>query len=54
VYAFTVFTLGVVIFFTEAVKREARAVLQGAPEIVRSSGSWPGGTTSSRQSTSTR
>jgi ABC-type lipoprotein release transport system permease subunit len=34
VYAFTVFTLASVIFFTEAVKREARAVLQGAPEIV--------------------
>jgi len=34
VYAFIVFTLASVIFFTEAVKREARAVLQGAPEIV--------------------
>jgi ABC-type lipoprotein release transport system permease subunit len=34
VYAFIVFTLASVIFFTEAVKHEARAVLQGAPEIV--------------------
>jgi ABC-type lipoprotein release transport system permease subunit len=34
VYAFIVFTLASVVFFTEAVKREARAVLEGAPEIV--------------------
>jgi ABC-type lipoprotein release transport system permease subunit len=34
VYAFVVFTLASVLFFTEAVKHEARAVLQGAPEIV--------------------
>jgi ABC-type lipoprotein release transport system permease subunit len=34
VYAFVVFILASVIFFTEAVKREARAVLQGAPEVV--------------------
>lgn len=34
VYAFIVFTLASVIFFTEAIKREARAVLKGAPEIV--------------------
>ncbi len=34
VYAFIVFMLASVIFFTEAIKREARAVLQGAPEIV--------------------
>jgi ABC-type lipoprotein release transport system permease subunit len=34
VYAFVVFTLASVVFFTEAVKSEARAVLRGAPEIV--------------------
>jgi ABC-type lipoprotein release transport system permease subunit len=34
VYTFTVFVLASVIFFTEAVKREARAVFQGAPEVV--------------------
>lgn len=34
VYTFTVFILASVIFFTEAVKREARAVFQGAPEVV--------------------
>jgi ABC-type lipoprotein release transport system permease subunit len=34
VYAFIVFTLASVVFFTQAVKGEARAVLQGAPEIV--------------------
>ena len=33
VYAFIVFTLASVVFFTEAVKREARAVLQDSPEI---------------------
>lgn len=34
IYAFTVFILASTIFFTEAVKGEARAVLRGAPEIV--------------------
>jgi ABC-type lipoprotein release transport system permease subunit len=34
VYTFTVFILASVIFFTEAVKREARTVFQGAPELV--------------------
>jgi ABC-type lipoprotein release transport system permease subunit len=34
IYAFIVFTLASVVFFTEAVKSEARAVLRGAPEIV--------------------
>jgi ABC-type lipoprotein release transport system permease subunit len=34
VYAFIVFTLASVVFFTEALKREARAVLHGAPGIV--------------------
>ena len=34
VYTFIVFTLASVIFFTNAVKHEARAVLRGAPEVV--------------------
>jgi len=34
VYAFIVFVLASVVFFTEAVKREARIVLVGAPEII--------------------
>jgi ABC-type lipoprotein release transport system permease subunit len=34
VYTFIVFTLGSVVFFTEAIKREARAVLKGSPEMV--------------------
>jgi ABC-type lipoprotein release transport system permease subunit len=34
VYTFTVFVLASVIFFTEAVKREAREVFRGTPEMV--------------------
>ena len=34
VYTFIVFTLASVVFFTEAIKREAAAVLKGAPEVV--------------------
>jgi len=34
VYAFVVFVLSSVVFFTEAIKREARIVISGAPEIV--------------------
>jgi len=44
VYTFIVFTLASVVFFTEAIKREAAAVLQGAPRS-SSRGSPPDGTT---------
>ena len=34
VYTFIVFVLASVVFFTGAIKREARIVLSGAPEVV--------------------
>ena len=34
VYTFVVFILASVLFFTEALKREARIILKGSPDVI--------------------